>query len=601
MIGASGGVYFDFDLAVPGKNAPIRGRRRFPHIISEPAIGPSGPIGFTMQDWVQGMQTVEEGIEYRQKPKYISSKGVDAAFPGQVLIQPMASTIPVSGGSNIATAPIQQIDFTASGGSVNTYLAIGAAGSGQIYNLNGSLQWQTVASAGAAYTDLVSYSNQLGAAYSTAYQYSASGASGGWTNQATAADRWGTLGANLYRAVRPNTIYAGSGSMTPSWDSGSTIADSGYNINSLVGIEQVLLIGKEDGVYSIDSDGTVVPFTPELRPQATSVMASLPGSVSFNGDYYFRTLNGIIKISGGDGTKTRVGLDQLSSPDLPVSSVVALAADDRYLYALCANTSAGLAILRRGVSGAWNVFYYDSTATNGQHLAVSAALGYQALFFSYTSGSVWITKYIRLSSFPNALQDPNYAYDAVNTGRFRVGRFGTAEAQMVIDQMTIQSRQCAAGITITPYYSADGGAITQFGATAITTNPFTTIKPTTAVTCNYIDLYFDLATNSATTSPILVGFSMKGAFRPNHRRVHSFNFISTRGHAGTRTGNRLTAPTETAANLETLLATNTYQNVIDERGATFQGLVHDVSRLTLDIDPADEPDEFIQCTIWEKS
>jgi len=73
---------YDFDLAIPGKNAPIRGRRRFPHIISEPALGPGGPIQFTMQDWSQGQQTVEEGIEFHQKPKYISSKGAECGLSG---------------------------------------------------------------------------------------------------------------------------------------------------------------------------------------------------------------------------------------------------------------------------------------------------------------------------------------------------------------------------------------------------------------------------------------------------------------------------------------------------------------------------------------
>ena len=260
MIGASGGLMYDFDLAIPGKNAPIRGRRRFPHIISEPAIGPSGPIGFTMQDWSQGTQTVEEGIEYKQKPKYISSKGVDAAFPGQVILQPAVTNVMFGSGPALGQI-ITQVDFTASGGAINTFLV-----ENQRYQhkLSGGSWTQSVdLGSGQVGKDGIAHGGNIAIGYGSGGQvYSADGVT---FTVATAnkADAYGALGANIYRAVRPNTVFAAS-AINGSWDSGSTIADSGYNINSLVGIEQVLLIGKEDGVYSIDSDGTVVPFTPEL-------------------------------------------------------------------------------------------------------------------------------------------------------------------------------------------------------------------------------------------------------------------------------------------------------------------------------------------------
>src|SRR5439155_686540 len=128
---------------------------------------------------------------------------------------------------------------------------------------------------------------------------------------ANKADAYGALNTNIYRAVRPNTVFAAT-AINGTWDSGSSIGDTSFNINSLGGIEQVLMIGKEDGMYSIDSDGTVVPFTPEFRTQANANFSSVRASDSFNGDYYFRSLNGVLEISGGDGTKSRVGLDQLA-------------------------------------------------------------------------------------------------------------------------------------------------------------------------------------------------------------------------------------------------------------------------------------------------
>lgn len=594
---------FDFDLIDVGKTIPGTRRRRIPHSVQDEATGPKGQVNFTMQDWVAGLATVEEGLDYHQKPKYISATmssggAADAAFPGQILCQPSATTVSVGSGPALGSI-LAQVDFTASGGSINTFLI-----ENQRYQhkLSGANTWTQAVDLGSGQTgkDGIAHGGKVAIGYGSGGQvYSADGVT---FTVATAnkADAYGALGANLYRAVRPNTVFAAS-AVDGAWDSGTTVADSSFNINSIVGLEQILAIGKEDGIYSFDNGGVVTPFTPELRTQANANFASIQASESFNGDYFFRSLNGVISLAGGDGTKRRMGLDQLASPDFPTVVVKALAHDDRYLYALCQNTSNNLVILRRGVSGAWHVFYSDTSAgtKQGQHIAVSAAFGYPALFFSYYDGaSVYTTKFIRLATFPNPIQDTNYTYDTSLPCRIRMPRFGTAQAQMTLDQIIIQSRQCTGNITITPYYSADGGAITQFGATAVTSNPFTTVNLTTAVACNFIDLYFDLSTNSAATSPVLVGFSLKGVFRPNHRRIHQFNFTTQRGHRA-RAGARNVGPTETAANLGTLLATNSYQTVIDERGKSFSGLVHDVNRATVEIDESEEPFEIIQATVWE--
>jgi hypothetical protein len=571
-----------------------------------------------MHNWAGGMQTADQGIEYRTVEdtqsgyfdetrgyrratlhSYITSKGADAAFPGQVICQPQATTISVGSGPALGSV-LKQVDFTASGGNINTFLV-----ENQRYQhkLSGANTWTQAVDLGSGQVgkDGIVHGGFVAIGYGSGGQvYSADGAS---FTVATAnkADAYGALNANIYRAVRPNTVYAAT-AINGTWDSGSSIADASFNINSLNGIEQILMIGKEDGVYSIDSEGLVVPFTPELRIQANANFASVRANESFNGDYYFRTLNGVTEISGGDGTKDRVGLDQLSSPDLPTVVVQGLAHDDRYLYALCANTSNDLMILRRTIGGAWHVFYWDGSGgtKQGQHIAVSSALGYPALFFSYYDGaSAYTTKFIRLSTFPNALQDTNYRFDASTTGRFRLGRFGSSEAQVVLDQIIIQSRNCAAGVTITPYIAADGGAITQFGSSAVTSSPSTTIVPTTAVTANYIDLYFDLATNSSATTPVLVGFSLKGTYRPNYRRVHTFTFTSKRTHRDIRGGARREGPTEAIADLHTLLGTNIYQTVKDERSQTFAGMVQGLNRTFLAPQANAEPEEAIQVIVQE--
>ena len=590
---------YDFDLA----------DIKTPHTIAEPAIGPNGPVDYTERSWAAGMQSVEQGIDYHPgtdqrptMPTYVTSKGVDAAFPGQVICQPQATTVSVGSGPALGSVLVQ-VDFTPSGGAISTFLVENQRYQHKLSAAAPTWTQSVDVGSGQVGYDGIAHEGNIAIGFGSAgLAYSSDGATFTVASSNLPAHAFGALGQNLYRAVRPNTVYAAT-AINGSYDSGSVIGDSSFAINSLTGVEQLLMIGKEDGVYSIDVEGLVTPFTPELRIQANANFASVRGSDSFNNDGYFRTLNGVVKIEAGAGTKSRVGLDQLASPDLPTVVVQAMCHDDRYLYALCANTAADLMILRRGIFGSWHTFYWDGTAgtKQGQHIAVSSVFGYPALFFSYYDGaSVYTTKFIRLSTFPNPIQDTNYRYDTA-VGRFRVGRFGSSEAQLVFDQIMVQSRSCTANLTITPYISADGGAITQFGSVAVTTSPSQTIKPTTAVTANYIDLYFDLVTNSASTTPALIGFSLKGAYRPNHRKVHTFTFSSQRGHLSVRGGARREAPTETAADLETLLTTNTYSTVKDERGATFNGLVTDLARSTVNLRASNEAEEVIQATVWEKS
>lgn len=580
---------YDFDLADIAT----------PHTIALVAMSAEGPAAFTMQDWSSGQQSIEEGLEFRKLPKYISSTGTDPSFSGQVLVQPLATTIPVGSGPALG-AIIKQVDFTPSGGSVNTYLFSNTVGNiFRLVNPGVTNQWTSVFSAGYVHFDAVVHDGKLGVGVGSAGQfYTPSGTT--WT-QATAnkAFAYGSLVQNLYRAQRPNTVFAAT-ALDGTWDSGSSIADASFNINSLTGIEQVLMIGKEDGVYSIDIDGTVVPFTPELRTQANASFASIQASDSFNNDYYFRTLNGVIEISGTDGQKTRVGFDQLANPDLPTVVVKGLSHDDRFLYAVTENASGGIMILRRSIRGAWHVYWYDSTINNAEHIEVSSVFGYPALFFSYNTGGTRTVKMIRLSTFPNPLQDTSYSYDTT-AHRIRMPRYGSAEFQTVWDQLTIQSRGCTANQTITPYYAADGGAVTQFGSTAVTSSPFTTIRPATPVTANFIDIYLELVTNATSASPVLTGFSLKGIKRPNRRRVHTYTVVAGRGHRDIRSGQRLVAPTETAANAETLLATNTYQVVKDERGATFSGLVQGATRTFIRPTAGEEAQEAIQLQIAELS
>lgn len=567
-----------------------------PHVVDDQPLGPSGAIVFTMDDWSDGMLSIEEGLQYRQgMRKYVSSTGGDAAFPGQVIVQSVASQLSVGSGATQIGEVIKQLDFVPSGGTINTYLI--ANNSGNVFRITNpgtTNNWTIVDNPGSVPTDLVVHGGFIATAYDTGYSRSPNGTV--WTASTTDADAFGTLNQNIYRADE-NIVY-GATALDGSWDAGTVIGDNNSDINSLLALEQILMVGKTDGIYTVDAEGTSVQMTPELRTQRNANIAPVRAVATFNGDYYFRTLNGMIQISGADGQKRRVGFDQLVSPDIPAPATRTMTWDDRYLYA--ASESASVTIFRRSISGAWHVFWQGYSLAAVNHVAVSAVFGYPALFFSHNAPAV--SKYIRLSTFPNPLQDTNYRYYTDNAVRIRMPRIGSSAAQMLIDRLDIQSRQLAAGVTITPYYSADGGAITQFGASAVSASPSATVTPTTAITCNFFDLYFELVTNSATTTPVLTGFTLHGVWRPGMRRTHQFTAAAAAYHGNNRGGAVKQSPVTTIANLQALRTQGTYAVVTDENGQSFSGVVTEVKRtMTKLVPPNTEPEHAIQFTVFEKA
>lgn len=573
------------------------------HAIDSIDLSPSGEAQFTTDDWSGGLATVDVGPNWSQGSKrYVSARGADAAFPQQIVLQPQAVTVSVASGQPAIGAPIKQVDFTG-GGTLNTYLVQSGT---TVHALNGSQQWTAVASMnGNTATDAVVHGQNIVVAFTHGHKYAATG-SGAWTSVAsTATSRLAVLGQNIWRSASPNSLYSAT-AINGTWSSAYTVADTQFQVNSIGDLEQVLMVGKEDGIYSIDAEGVVVRFTPELRPQYNAVFASVSAVTTFNGDYYFRTLNGIIKISGADGSKERVGLDQLVSPDIPTPQVAALTSDDRYLYALCDNTSTDLMILRRNIYGAWHVFYWDGTAgtKQGQHLAISGALGYPALFFSYYDGvSVYTTQYIRLSTFPNPRQDTNYRYDILDQDRWiRLGRFSSPEAPCVFDRAIIQSANLSSTITVTPYYSVDGGAITQFGSSAAVSSPLTTIQPTTPPSGHVWDFYLYLGnTTDNTTTPVVNRVSFKGRLRPSRRRIHTFTIDGRSSAAEVRGGGkRRISPVTLFNDLNTLRDTNTYVSCEDENRQQFSGLVESVQAVTTDAkDTQAEPGKMFKVVVAE--
>ena len=97
----------------------------------------------------------------------------------------------------------------------------------------------------------------------------------------------GTLGAahalaNIYK-VTLNTHYVHAsidGTNSGAWDSGTEIGDASAPITGLVGLDTDLFIFKTDGIYRLESDGTVTNLRPSL--QTTNQPAQFRNAIAWN-------------------------------------------------------------------------------------------------------------------------------------------------------------------------------------------------------------------------------------------------------------------------------------------------------------------------------
>ncbi len=107
----------------------------------------------------------------------------------------------------------------------------------------------------------------------------------------------------------------------------------------------------------------------------------------------------------------------------------------------------------------------------------------------------------------NPLIDTNYRYGAAGT-------LTTSDIDLVLKgqdkaylQLEVFTQQTAAGITITPYYSIDGGTFTAM--TAIDTPGWVTLYFPAGSTGKRIALRFDFVTNDSTITPVLKAYQLK--------------------------------------------------------------------------------------------
>ena len=227
------------------------------------------PLRFTQSNWIGGHGSFE-----RKAPDvYFEGQSIDTTQDGRVFLGPLINTVGEIGDTgNLDTAVVQFIWFEAQ----NKWLC---ATAGKIYLY--TTGWTAATTPVAGVTHMVEFKGIMYAARgtSTFYMYSSDGNTWTSTNLTDGyAERFlvtpnpdGTA-ENLWKFKQPNELSRTTNGMattaTPAgvqWESPTFVGDTSYNITNIFLQNNKLMVGREDNLYHLDSNGGTHPFRNDLQ------------------------------------------------------------------------------------------------------------------------------------------------------------------------------------------------------------------------------------------------------------------------------------------------------------------------------------------------
>jgi hypothetical protein len=380
------------------------------------------------------------------------------------------------------------------------------------------------------------------------YWYSTTGESGAWTqctlNFAVAhcfcvAPPFSGTKDIFVLATRPNIVRtslsplnAGTGWVDPPY----YIGDENSDITSVFVLNGTLFIGKEDGLYSLGTDGRPVALMPEFKQKRDTT--NFKFWTHWQSVFYGSLAGDIVEIIGGSGSLFSVDyMGPLErSPELAmIGSVKGLAADDKNVYALLLVSSEYIIYTGRerhddkfGLR--WEWVPYISLSTN----ACSAIKVMQRdgenpkLWFGYGTDMANIV----LSRSPNyPLGDSNYRFcpqGYLSTSYFDANydiwskifyQFWVITDSVVADHQYVRvfyQKDTDADWTLLTIINGNG--IQAFDLEAIS--------------CNKVQLKVELNSDDDTKTPVIRMFILRGVLRPEITR--SLDFVVVLEQSDTR-------------------------------------------------------------------
>lgn len=286
-------------------------------------------------NWLGGF-----GAEKDIEDRYAESHYTDPRYPHQIILGPLITTTGTTAGAALGEVKNWNA-FAEFGGEL--YLMTDDDTNTKIWKWNESTSiWDEKKDLGnIAPGGLVVYKGWLVAYALNDISYSTDGTN--WTDVDISAEshtlvKGGmcVIGTNLWRAYDNSVKSCTDPTAYANWSTATAIGDSSANINCLLNLNNVLYVGKEDGLFSFD-ETTVVNLTADYKHLKSAY--NFQSMTSWQNEGYFSIgESGFIHYDPSSGTFTDISpllfSRMITSPDMNVMGyrVEAIAKDENWLY-----------------------------------------------------------------------------------------------------------------------------------------------------------------------------------------------------------------------------------------------------------------------------
>lgn len=381
------------------------------------------------------------------------------------------------------------------------------------------------------------------------------------------------------------------------------IGDTAYSITSLVPVREQIHVGKQDGPWILETDGSATALLPEIRQQAYAYVCW--NAFNWHGEYVFSTRHSTLHLSIPSSFKpsniTSIGLDEMADAAPPGNEFRpdVFATDGRYLYGLVSqvvNPTPINGIFIYKWDHELNMHNYlwrdDLPGKSALFLFITARIGADdfknAVMFSYqTVATTWQVAWSRYPSVANPLKDSAYQFDNVHQSSLRTLDYtvNLPTVKKVTDRMKMVADSISMAAPVEVWTTEDNAALRQVVTFKIAPDEEKRLLRPLEYHRIALEIRMTAGSQSDTTLIQKVrGIHMPAVYLSRVVRKHTVQLmaidnepLATGGRRAPREGTFL----NTIDSLRELRRTKAAVSCTDEDGRKFEAYLGDISEHTL--------------------
>ncbi len=485
------------------------------------------PLRFTQATWRGG----HGSFARRSADTYFEGQSIDTTQEGRVILGPLITVVQESDDTDLDSAVVQFVWFTAT----SEWLC---ATAGQIYryDVGSNAKWTVATTTVAGVTHMAEFKGIMYAAVgtSTSYYYSSDGDT--WTQTDLTdgkAERFlvtpnpdGTA-ENLWKFKQPNELSRTTDGRTSAaggiqWESPTFVGDTSHNIINIFLQANKLMVGREDNLFQVDSNGGVHPFRDDLKiNQSTNNYKYV---AEWQTSVYHSEARGMAEITAYNSYDVMGPLTKIDDIG-KVGDVIGLAGDKDYLYVSYDEGTnniiyKGVEVLnnRGGLQWQWCPWVFLGTNASVTIAVAQHSTTDIRLWFGYGNA----TAYVIITDNPTSDSAARFTTSGFLRMSYDYG--SDPNWDKMYQSAILEVAGGASGETVQIKYRKNTDTSATEVIAAAATNGIFETNFSSELTSKKIQFEIHLASNTSTATPEVRFFQAKGVEKPTTVRIHEATY-----------------------------------------------------------------------------